>query len=148
MGRKISGQLNAILYCNLFQLMLNCAHPGLNRTSSFSCEAHNRKGVATSGSGVITGVYLSFFYVMFVVISFCSHNCLFLLPIVLPSQPKDLRAEEITQDSLRVTWQPGFGGDYPIIRCSVQVRQCKKSQHKAAKGNHYLIQKRYLGSSF
>uniref|UniRef100_A0A8C6T835 receptor protein-tyrosine kinase n=1 Tax=Neogobius melanostomus TaxID=47308 RepID=A0A8C6T835_9GOBI len=40
---------------------------GLNRTSSFSCEAHNRKGVATSGSGVIT---------------------------VLPAQPQDLRAEE------------------------------------------------------
>ncbi|KAJ4920306.1 hypothetical protein JOQ06_014330 [Pogonophryne albipinna] len=28
---------------------------GLNRTSTFSCEAHNRKGVATSGSGTITG---------------------------------------------------------------------------------------------
>lgn len=68
---------------------------GLNRTSSFSCEAKNRKGVATSGSGVIT---------------------------VLPSQPQDLRAEEITQDSLRVTWHPGFGGDYPIIRCSVQAK--------------------------
>ncbi|XP_020784265.1 tyrosine-protein kinase receptor UFO [Boleophthalmus pectinirostris] len=68
---------------------------GLNRTSSFSCEAHNRKGVATSGSGVIT---------------------------VLPSQPSDLRAVEITQDSLHVTWQPGFGGDYPIIHCSVQAK--------------------------
>ncbi|KAJ0021915.1 hypothetical protein NQD34_009405 [Periophthalmus magnuspinnatus] len=68
---------------------------GLNRTSSFSCEAHNRKGVATSGSGVVT---------------------------VLPSQPKDLRAVEITQDSLRVTWHPGFGGDYPIIHCSVQAK--------------------------
>lgn len=29
--------------------------PGLNRTCTFSCEAHNRKGVATSGSGTITG---------------------------------------------------------------------------------------------
>lgn len=29
--------------------------PGLNRTSTFSCEAHNHKGVATSGSGTITG---------------------------------------------------------------------------------------------
>lgn len=29
--------------------------PGLNRTSTFSCEAHNRKGVATSASGVVTG---------------------------------------------------------------------------------------------
>uniref|UniRef100_A0A4W6CQX2 receptor protein-tyrosine kinase n=1 Tax=Lates calcarifer TaxID=8187 RepID=A0A4W6CQX2_LATCA len=68
---------------------------GLNRTSTFSCEAHNRKGVATSGSGTIT---------------------------VLPSQPQNLRAVEITQTSLRLSWQPGFGGDYPIIRCTVQAK--------------------------
>uniref|UniRef100_A0A3Q3JIJ1 receptor protein-tyrosine kinase n=1 Tax=Monopterus albus TaxID=43700 RepID=A0A3Q3JIJ1_MONAL len=68
---------------------------GLNRTSTFSCEAHNRKGVATSGSGTIT---------------------------VLPSQPQNLRAVETTQTSLLLSWQPGFGGDYPIIRCSVQAK--------------------------
>ncbi|CAB1450410.1 unnamed protein product, partial [Pleuronectes platessa] len=66
---------------------------GLNRTSTFSCEAHNRKGVATSGSGTIT---------------------------VLPLQPQNLRAVEVTQTSLRLSWRAGFGGDYPIIRCSVQ----------------------------
>uniref|UniRef100_A0A8D3DH62 receptor protein-tyrosine kinase n=1 Tax=Scophthalmus maximus TaxID=52904 RepID=A0A8D3DH62_SCOMX len=69
--------------------------PGLNRTCTFSCEAHNRKGVATSGSGTIT---------------------------VLPSQPHNLRAVEITRTSLRLSWQPGFGGDYPIVRCSVQAK--------------------------
>uniref|UniRef100_A0A7N8X2N1 receptor protein-tyrosine kinase n=1 Tax=Mastacembelus armatus TaxID=205130 RepID=A0A7N8X2N1_9TELE len=68
---------------------------GLNRTSTFSCEAYNGKGVATSGSGTIT---------------------------VLPSQPQNLRAVEITQTSLQLSWQPGFGGDYPIIRCSVQAK--------------------------
>uniref|UniRef100_A0A8D3BF62 receptor protein-tyrosine kinase n=1 Tax=Scophthalmus maximus TaxID=52904 RepID=A0A8D3BF62_SCOMX len=68
---------------------------GLNRTCTFSCEAHNRKGVATSGSGTIT---------------------------VLPSQPHNLRAVEITRTSLRLSWQPGFGGDYPIVRCSVQAK--------------------------
>uniref|UniRef100_A0AAV2J0P0 receptor protein-tyrosine kinase n=1 Tax=Knipowitschia caucasica TaxID=637954 RepID=A0AAV2J0P0_KNICA len=73
---------------------------GLNRTSSFSCEAHNRKGVATSGSGVIT---------------------------VLPSPPKELRAVEITEDSLRVAWTPGFGGDYPIIHCSVQAKHAAQT---------------------
>ncbi|XP_071768624.2 tyrosine-protein kinase receptor UFO [Centroberyx gerrardi] len=73
---------------------------GLNRTSTFSCEAHNRKGVATSGSGTIT---------------------------VLPSQPQYLRAVEITQTSLRLSWQPGFGGDYPIIRCSVQAKRSGES---------------------
>uniref|UniRef100_A0A8D0AKY1 receptor protein-tyrosine kinase n=1 Tax=Sander lucioperca TaxID=283035 RepID=A0A8D0AKY1_SANLU len=74
--------------------------PGLNRTSTFSCEAHNRKGVATSGSGTIT---------------------------VLPSQPQNLRAQETTPTSLRISWQPGFGGDYPIIRCSVQAKHSGES---------------------
>ncbi|XP_041796238.1 tyrosine-protein kinase receptor UFO [Chelmon rostratus] len=78
--------------------MLNLT--GLNRTSTFSCEAHNHKGVATSGSGTIT---------------------------VLPSQPHDLRAVEITQTSLQLSWQPGFGGDYPIIRCSVQAKHSGES---------------------
>ncbi|TMS07246.1 tyrosine-protein kinase receptor UFO [Larimichthys crocea] len=73
---------------------------GLNRTSTFSCEAVNDKGVATSGSGTIT---------------------------VLPSQPQNLKAVEITQTSLRVSWQPGFGGDYPIIRCSVQAKHSGES---------------------
>ncbi|KAM9853307.1 tyrosine-protein kinase receptor UFO [Aulostomus maculatus] len=68
---------------------------GLNRTSTFSCEAHNYKGVSTSGSGTIT---------------------------VLPSQPQNLHAVEVTATSLRLAWQPGFGGDYPIIRCSVQAK--------------------------
>ncbi|KAI3354022.1 hypothetical protein L3Q82_018584 [Scortum barcoo] len=72
---------------------------GLNRTSTFSCEAHNRKGVATSGSGTIT---------------------------VLPSQPQNLRAVEINQTSLRLSWQPGFGGDYPLIRCSVQAKHLEE----------------------
>lgn len=42
---------------------------------------------------------------------------------VLPSRPKHVRAVEITQSSLRLSWTPGFGGDYPIIRCSVQVKK-------------------------
>lgn len=45
---------------------------------------------------------------------------------VLPSRPKHVRAEEITQSSLRLSWTPGFGGDYPIIHCSVQVKKKKK----------------------
>ncbi|KAM4566664.1 tyrosine-protein kinase receptor UFO [Odontesthes bonariensis] len=73
---------------------------GLNTTSTFSCEAHNRKGVATSGSGTIT---------------------------VLPSRPQNVRAVEITQTTLLLSWQPGFGGDYPIIRCSVQAKQAGES---------------------
>ncbi|XP_056296945.1 tyrosine-protein kinase receptor UFO [Pseudoliparis swirei] len=73
---------------------------GLNRTSTFSCEAHNRKGVATSGSGTIT---------------------------VLPSRPQNLTAVETTATSLRLAWQPAFGGDYPIIRCTVQAKHSVES---------------------
>uniref|UniRef100_A0A3Q3A6T4 receptor protein-tyrosine kinase n=1 Tax=Kryptolebias marmoratus TaxID=37003 RepID=A0A3Q3A6T4_KRYMA len=68
---------------------------GLNRTSTFSCEASNDKGVATSASGTVT---------------------------VVPAQPQKVRATETNQTALRLSWQPGFGGDYPIIRCSVQAK--------------------------
>ncbi|XP_047450141.1 tyrosine-protein kinase receptor UFO isoform X2 [Mugil cephalus] len=68
---------------------------GLNKTSTFSCEAQNGKGVATSGSGTVT---------------------------VLPSKPQNVTAVEITQTAARLSWQPGFGGNYQIIRCSVQAK--------------------------
>uniref|UniRef100_A0AAR2JFY5 receptor protein-tyrosine kinase n=1 Tax=Pygocentrus nattereri TaxID=42514 RepID=A0AAR2JFY5_PYGNA len=68
--------------------------PGLNKTSSFSCEAHNRKGVASSGSGVVT---------------------------VLPAQPQDVTVIEVTNSSIRLSWTPGFAGVYPITLCTVQV---------------------------
>uniref|UniRef100_G3PHI2 receptor protein-tyrosine kinase n=1 Tax=Gasterosteus aculeatus aculeatus TaxID=481459 RepID=G3PHI2_GASAC len=79
---------------------ISFACPGLNRTSTFSCEAHNHKGVATSGSGTIT---------------------------VLPSKPQNLRAAEVTPTGLRLTWQPAFGGDYPIVRCTVQAKHSGES---------------------
>uniref|UniRef100_A0A9J7YCY0 receptor protein-tyrosine kinase n=1 Tax=Cyprinus carpio carpio TaxID=630221 RepID=A0A9J7YCY0_CYPCA len=34
----------------VFSIMVFCSLTGLNKTSSFSCEAHNRKGVASSGT--------------------------------------------------------------------------------------------------
>ncbi|XP_061828353.1 tyrosine-protein kinase receptor UFO [Nerophis lumbriciformis] len=72
--------------------MLNLT--GLNRTSTFSCEAQNNKGVAASGSGTVT---------------------------VLPSPPHHLKAANVTPTSLLLSWRPGFGGDYPVVRCSVQT---------------------------
>ncbi|XP_022534783.2 tyrosine-protein kinase receptor UFO [Astyanax mexicanus] len=69
---------------------------GLNKTSSFSCEAHNRKGVASSGSGVVT---------------------------VLPAQPQDVKAVEVTNASIRLSWTPGFAGIYSIALCTVQLRE-------------------------
>uniref|UniRef100_A0A8D0AKQ0 receptor protein-tyrosine kinase n=1 Tax=Sander lucioperca TaxID=283035 RepID=A0A8D0AKQ0_SANLU len=41
--------------------------------------------------------------------------------------PQNLRAQETTPTSLRISWQPGFGGDYPIIRCSVQAKHSGES---------------------
>uniref|UniRef100_A0A8C2INM7 receptor protein-tyrosine kinase n=1 Tax=Cyprinus carpio TaxID=7962 RepID=A0A8C2INM7_CYPCA len=79
----------------VFLIMVFCSLTGLNKTSSFSCEAHNRKGVASSGTGVVT---------------------------VLPSQPHDIKAEEITNSSIRLSWHMGFGGIYPISHCIVQVK--------------------------
>uniref|UniRef100_A0A6Q2Y2R3 receptor protein-tyrosine kinase n=1 Tax=Esox lucius TaxID=8010 RepID=A0A6Q2Y2R3_ESOLU len=83
---------------------------GLNRTSTFSCEAHNRKGVATSGSGTVT---------------------------VLPSQPLKVTAVEVTNSSLLLTWQPGFGGVYPITHCTVQAR--RSGEDVAVDGLHRMI---------
>uniref|UniRef100_A0A4W5RIF3 receptor protein-tyrosine kinase n=1 Tax=Hucho hucho TaxID=62062 RepID=A0A4W5RIF3_9TELE len=66
---------------------------GLNHTSSFSCEAHNSKGVATSASGTVTGPY----------------------------QQGRLQAVEVTTSSLLISWEPGFGGVYPVSVCSIQA---------------------------
>ncbi|KAL4647686.1 tyrosine-protein kinase receptor UFO [Arapaima gigas] len=79
---------------------------GLNKTSTFSCEAHNRKGVTTSDSGTVT---------------------------VIPSQPQELRAIQVTNSSLHMAWQPSFGGIYTITECSIQPpktmvqKQCMNS---------------------
>ncbi|XP_032446838.1 tyrosine-protein kinase receptor UFO [Xiphophorus hellerii] len=69
---------------------------GLNRTSTFSCEAYNQKGVSTSRSGTIT---------------------------VLPSPPHNVKAVETNQTAVRLSWLPGYGGIYPITRCSVEAKQ-------------------------
>ncbi|XP_073780352.1 tyrosine-protein kinase receptor UFO isoform X2 [Danio rerio] len=73
---------------------------GLNKSSSFSCEAHNRKGVASSATGVVT---------------------------VLPSPPSAITADEISNSSIRLSWHSGFGGVYPISHCSVQVQDSSGS---------------------
>uniref|UniRef100_A0AAY5KF71 receptor protein-tyrosine kinase n=1 Tax=Esox lucius TaxID=8010 RepID=A0AAY5KF71_ESOLU len=61
---------------------------GLNHTSSFSCEAHNSRGVATSATGTMTGPH--------------QHG-------------------QVTMSSLRISWEPGFGGVYPVSVCSIQT---------------------------
>lgn len=68
--------------------------PGLNRTSSFSCEAHNAKGVTTSRTATIT---------------------------VLPQRPHDLHLVFSQPTELVVAWSPGLSGIYPLTHCTLQA---------------------------
>uniref|UniRef100_A0A2K5QFM8 Tyrosine-protein kinase receptor UFO n=2 Tax=Cebus imitator TaxID=2715852 RepID=A0A2K5QFM8_CEBIM len=68
--------------------------PGLNKTSSFSCEAHNAKGVTTSRTATIT---------------------------VLPQQPRDLHLVSRQPTELEVAWTPGLSGIYPLTHCTLQA---------------------------
>ncbi|XP_060028304.1 tyrosine-protein kinase receptor UFO [Erinaceus europaeus] len=70
--------------------------PGLNRTSSFSCEAHNAKGVTTSRTATIT---------------------------VLPQRPHDLHLVFSQPTELVVAWSPGLSGIYPLTHCTLQKLQ-------------------------
>lgn len=56
MTLQVNKQVMVYFLFNLSFFLSN--FPGLNKTSSFSCEAHNRKGVASSSSGLITGEFL------------------------------------------------------------------------------------------
>uniref|UniRef100_A0A670ZY80 receptor protein-tyrosine kinase n=1 Tax=Pseudonaja textilis TaxID=8673 RepID=A0A670ZY80_PSETE len=67
---------------------------GLNHSASFSCEAHNAKGVSTSRTAVVK---------------------------VLPGQPHDLSVAHRSGHSLDVTWEPGFGGAYAQEFCTIQA---------------------------
>nr|XP_027776449.1 tyrosine-protein kinase receptor UFO isoform X4 [Marmota flaviventris] len=68
--------------------------PGLNKTSSFSCEAHNAKGVTTSRTATIT---------------------------VLPQRPRDLHLISRQPTELEVAWTPGLSGIYPLTHCTLQA---------------------------
>ncbi|XP_054664198.1 tyrosine-protein kinase receptor UFO isoform X2 [Grus americana] len=68
--------------------------PGLNRSSSFSCEAHNARGVATSRTATVT---------------------------VVPQRPRNLGAVRRGPRWLEVTWEPGASGETPLHLCTVQA---------------------------
>ncbi|XP_052024616.1 tyrosine-protein kinase receptor UFO isoform X4 [Apodemus sylvaticus] len=68
--------------------------PGLNKTSSFSCEAHNAKGVTTSRTATIT---------------------------VLPQRPSHLHVVSRQPTELEVAWTPGLSGIYPLTHCNLQA---------------------------
>ncbi|XP_078517174.1 tyrosine-protein kinase receptor UFO [Lissotriton helveticus] len=67
---------------------------GLNKTSTFSCEAHNDKGVTTSRTATVK---------------------------VMPRKPQNLQLVSRTSTTLEISWEPGSGGDYPIYLCTVQA---------------------------
>uniref|UniRef100_A0A8B9MWT9 receptor protein-tyrosine kinase n=1 Tax=Accipiter nisus TaxID=211598 RepID=A0A8B9MWT9_9AVES len=61
--------------------------PGLNRSSSFSCEAHNARGVTTSRTATVT---------------------------VVPQRPRNLGLVRRGPHWLEVTWEPGASGETPL----------------------------------
>ncbi|KAB0382333.1 hypothetical protein FD755_004250 [Muntiacus reevesi] len=68
--------------------------PGLNKSTSFSCEAHNAKGITTSRTATIT---------------------------VLPQRPRNLRLVSTQPTELEVAWTPGLSGIYPLTHCILQA---------------------------
>ncbi|XP_053866168.1 tyrosine-protein kinase receptor UFO [Malaclemys terrapin pileata] len=67
---------------------------GLNRSASFSCEAHNAKGVATSRTAAVT---------------------------VVPQRPRGLVLVTRGENTLEVGWEPGASGASPLSICTVQA---------------------------
>uniref|UniRef100_A0AAZ3PL30 Fibronectin type-III domain-containing protein n=1 Tax=Oncorhynchus tshawytscha TaxID=74940 RepID=A0AAZ3PL30_ONCTS len=50
------------------------------------------------------------------------HDYLFFcLGIVVPSQAQKVQVVEVTNSSLHISWEPGFGGVYPVSVCSIQA---------------------------
>ncbi|XP_073454756.1 tyrosine-protein kinase receptor UFO isoform X1 [Aquarana catesbeiana] len=67
---------------------------GLNKTSQFSCEAHNGKGVTTSRTATIK---------------------------VLPRKPMDLKLVTRGTTELEISWLPGESGAHQVYVCTVQA---------------------------
>ncbi|XP_030402522.1 tyrosine-protein kinase receptor UFO-like [Gopherus evgoodei] len=79
----------------LAQVPSTLAVNGLNRSASFSCEAHNAKGVATSRTAAMT---------------------------VVPQRPRSVVLVTRSENALEVGWEPGASGASPLSICTVQVR--------------------------
>ncbi|XP_075463030.1 tyrosine-protein kinase receptor UFO-like isoform X2 [Ascaphus truei] len=67
---------------------------GLNKSSLFSCEAHNAKGVTTSRTAAVK---------------------------VLPRRPTELQLISRGPTELEVSWEPGRSGTHPLYVCTVQA---------------------------
>ncbi|XP_067831204.1 tyrosine-protein kinase receptor UFO-like [Heptranchias perlo] len=71
---------------------------GLNKPTTFRCEAHNSKGVATSRTATIR---------------------------LLPDKPENVTVTFTSSRALGVSWNVGFSGFSPITSCTVQAEQSK-----------------------
>lgn len=78
----------------LAQVPSTLAVSGLNGSASFSCEAHNAKGVATSRTAAVT---------------------------VVPQRPRSLLLVMPGETALEVGWEPGASGESPLSVCTVQA---------------------------
>uniref|UniRef100_A0A2K5WXD1 Tyrosine-protein kinase receptor UFO n=1 Tax=Macaca fascicularis TaxID=9541 RepID=A0A2K5WXD1_MACFA len=113
--------------------------PGLNKTSSFSCEAHNAKGVTTSRTATITGDRVGRWGAGHQRVGLGSGvrvgaesrvgsfeqrlprvnpSC---LSTVLPQQPRNLHLVSRQPTELEVAWTPGLSGIYPLTHCTLQA---------------------------
>ncbi|XP_074926819.1 tyrosine-protein kinase receptor UFO [Chelonoidis abingdonii] len=92
-----AGSYQCIMWVNGEEVLSDAAHlglEGLNRSASFSCEAHNAKGVATSRTAAIT---------------------------VVPQRPRSLVLVTRSANALEVGWEPGASGASPLSVCTVQA---------------------------
>lgn len=97
-------------------------------------------------SSSFTSFFTSFFNFSVQGFSHNEHQSLFFLfppslCTVLPSQPQDVKAVEITNSSVRLSWSPGFAGIYAINFCTVQVWTLvmKKMSFLLRKKNNYAF---------
>uniref|UniRef100_A0A5F8HGC6 Tyrosine-protein kinase Mer n=1 Tax=Monodelphis domestica TaxID=13616 RepID=A0A5F8HGC6_MONDO len=71
---------------------------GLTEAATFSCEAHNDKGLTVSKEGQVNIK-------------------------AIPSAPSEVIIKNKTAHTLLISWVPGFDGYSPFINCSVHVKE-------------------------
>ncbi|XP_075719014.1 tyrosine-protein kinase Mer isoform X2 [Rhinoderma darwinii] len=75
---------------------------GLDQAATYSCEAHNKKGLTASNNVNINikGI---------------------------PSAPFNVKALSSSSSSIQLSWTPGFDGYSPISLCSIQVKEITRN---------------------
>ncbi|XP_074143788.1 tyrosine-protein kinase Mer isoform X2 [Sminthopsis crassicaudata] len=71
---------------------------GLTEPATFSCEAHNDKGLTVSKEGQVNIK-------------------------AIPSAPSEVSIKNSTAHTLLISWVPGFDGYSPFINCSIHVKE-------------------------